>query len=706
MLGDTDVDFRIAFLQHGVALVKSGSSQYMGDCPFCGKEKHFFVDDKTGRWDCKTCMESGNLYTFLRKSAAKYSKQTSTGKYVTLSVHRSIPHGQLKGDGWYWNELADCWMLPVVNRERKIIDIRIYDGKSCRSTKNCSTHLLGEMDLVGKDAKPGKRVWLCEGEWDRGALRALLKKVGSDDIVVAVPGAGVFKKEWAALFSRKTVVLAYDNDEPGQKGAMRALGFIKPYAEKVQIIQWPEGKPKGYDIRDFCKRWYIHKEAGIKIFKELLGLLENRIEKKDEFGKVTEVRLNSDEDEFREIKPPITFSELIEIFKLWVRVDQALVDSLAVCLAVSMGNEVPGDPLWLYFVAPPGSGKTLILMTMQTSHRNVFRSTLTPASLVSGFNASPDPSLLPQLDRKTAIFKDGTELLAMNPDAKRETYGVLRGAFDGQVSKSFGNGITREYNNLHFNMIVGMTPAIHGDSQATMGERFLKYEMREDRAAVESKIRAAIGNISKEDAMMEQLCDGVERFLNRPLSLEEMPKLPEDMIDHIVALAQILSALRAQVDRELYGDRDMRYRPVHEVGTRIAKQLSKLAMMLAAVYGKREVDWVEYRLIQKVALDTSIGFHLDILAALVRHQSKELTKEAIAYVTNMPTQTVIRRIMDMEQLGLVSRSRMEGFRGTGLAPIIYKATPLMINLWGRASIDWTFIRLRKFPDHKALSSRK
>ena len=32
------------------------------DCPKCGKPKHFYVNTRTGLWDCKRCGEGGNLW--------------------------------------------------------------------------------------------------------------------------------------------------------------------------------------------------------------------------------------------------------------------------------------------------------------------------------------------------------------------------------------------------------------------------------------------------------------------------------------------------------------------------------------------------------------------------------------------------------------------------------------------------------------------
>lgn len=40
--------------------------QYICDCPFCGKEQHFYISKSTQLWDCKKCGESGNIYKLLK----------------------------------------------------------------------------------------------------------------------------------------------------------------------------------------------------------------------------------------------------------------------------------------------------------------------------------------------------------------------------------------------------------------------------------------------------------------------------------------------------------------------------------------------------------------------------------------------------------------------------------------------------------------
>lgn len=663
------------FERLGMDLVRLPNGNAIGDCPLCGKPGHFFVDSETTQWDCKRCGESGNVISFMTKLALLMAKETHDIDIQRLSALRGIPVAGLKRA--FVGYTGEEWWIPVFGSKGTVRDIRRWQREGKLYNTSGDLHLWGLRELSTTPA--GTRVWLCEGEWDGIALRWLLDQTSSRaDVVVAVPGANVFKRDWVNWFSGRRVTVCYDNDEAGDTGSKKAGEWIKPVAKEVKFLCWPDARPRGWDIRDFVKEGLgkkITAEQGLQILEGLVKEHHRRHQPKASSAKPqagsvgTASRLAS-------------FTDVLEVFAGWVKMDQDFHDALAISLATALSNVIPGDPLWFYLIGPPGSGKSLILMSFQDSERCLFRSTLTPASLVSGFNTHPDPSLLPQMNGKTAVFKDGTELLAMHPEARKEAYGVLRGAFDGSVSKSFGNGIKRDYK-LHFNMLVGITPAIHGDSQASMGERFLKFEMRETGEVVDAKIRSAISNIGEEVEMQVDLNKVCASFLSRNIGVRNLPRVPDWVLDRTVALSQLLSVLRAQVEREAYGDRDVRYRPSHEIGTRVGKQLIKLGQVLTYVFEKTEIDHEIYALMLRVAMDTSIGFHLDIVKAMVAIANQGLSRDDLCKRTRIHHTTMQRRLADLEQLRVVQPKKIPhpGTSKTGPVPTKWFLSDEIVGLW-------------------------
>lgn len=48
-------------------LKKATKGNVSGNCPFCGKEGHFYIHLQKGLWDCKKCGEDGNFFQYLDK---------------------------------------------------------------------------------------------------------------------------------------------------------------------------------------------------------------------------------------------------------------------------------------------------------------------------------------------------------------------------------------------------------------------------------------------------------------------------------------------------------------------------------------------------------------------------------------------------------------------------------------------------------------
>jgi len=262
---------------------------------------------------------------------------------------------------------------------------------------------------------------------------------------------------------------------------------------------------------------------------------------------------------------------------------------------------------------------------------------------------------------------------------------VLRGAFDGHVLKRFGNGVLREYH-LHFNMAIGVTPVIHADNQATMGERFLKFEMHDEDS--DDKVRRALGNLAEEIQMQEELSDVCRRFLLRKVEPEKLPAIPNWAIEQIVALAQLVAILRAQVEREAFGDRDVKYRPVAEIGTRVAKQLAKLGQMLTYVYEVPEIDEDIMRVLRRVAFDTTVGFHLDIVRAILWGGNAGMNRNEIAKAARIPEMTASRRLDDLVQLQVLERKQPDKKKQPGRpgpSAAVRRVTERVAGLWRRAA---------------------
>jgi hypothetical protein len=701
-----DKDRKLApYFCHGVDLSRREGKNHLGDCPFCGKEQHFSVDPGTGMYICAVCGERGNTVTFLEKMMEEYRKQVTPEDLRNLAKHRELPVEALRllDLGYDGNE----WMIAVRSKTGRVHDIRRYDPakKLMRSTAGCSPELCGMEELV--KAKKGSVVHIVEGEWDKCALMYLLKRAGrAHEPVGGLPGANLFKKAWVedGVFSGQDVRLLLDNDQAGDDGAERSAELLRGVPKKLQFLCWPESRPNGWDVRD-------HTKAGLKARVHPLGILESlesllrpehrRANSGAEGGKDTVVgEATAYADEVPVAKCP-SFKDVLKAFTYWLEMDEDNTMALAISLAVCLSAKAPGEPLWVHLVGPPGSGKTVILNQFQKSPKVVFRSTLTPHGLVSGFKTEPDPSLLPKFHLLTAIFKDFTEVLAFHPTAKDETFGTFRGAYDGYVQKDFGNGVQRHYK-VKFNLLTGVTPAIHADNKATMGERFLKFNMmptqKDADKVIFSAIENALADTEEESQMEKELQDLIARFLQRKVDFKALPTVAHEYKARIVALAQICGMLRATVDREAFGEKEIKYRPQYEVGTRVAKQLIKAMQFIAFVFDLKAVNDDVYRIVERLAMDSCIGLHVEVVEAIMERGGKAIQGEVRDRI-GLPETNVGRKFNDLSALGILRKAGTVKMGPNGTATTVYELAPKVATLWRLARPGQSVIE-------RAVASRK
>jgi len=140
--------------------------------------------------------------------------------------------------------------------------------------------------------------------------------------------------------------------------------------------------------------------------------------------------------------PKISLEEYRKKLHDWFHfVDDEIVD---VQLATLIAEKIPGDPLWMFIIAPPGALKTENLRSFETGDDFFHLSNLTSKTFVSGLMISEGESrgkvedLLPQLVGKVLIFKDFTTILEKNSDERAEIFAQLREIYDGSFAKKVG----------------------------------------------------------------------------------------------------------------------------------------------------------------------------------------------------------------------------------------------------------------------------
>ena len=133
-------------------------------------------------------------------------------------------------------------VIPLLEKD-VIIGVKFY---SPGATSMKYQNMLGSASVCWPlDNLSHQEVFLVEGEKD------CLTMLGQGlNAVTFTTGAGKFSPEYIRYFSGKDVVIIYDVDEAGRKGATAVAKAMSHAAKSIKVIDLPmEGKPKG-DITD------------------------------------------------------------------------------------------------------------------------------------------------------------------------------------------------------------------------------------------------------------------------------------------------------------------------------------------------------------------------------------------------------------------------------------------------------------------------
>jgi hypothetical protein len=363
-----------------------------------------------------------------------------------------------------------------------------------------------------------------------------------------------------------------------------------------------------------------------------------------------------------------SFQKLMEVYRSGMSVTQSLEDCMALCMAVHIAVAFDGDPLWMYLVGAPSSGKSTICELLSSDELHT-RPLSKFTGLVSG--SRQGSHLIPMLQGKCVVVKDGTLLLESTPQQLANVYGELRDIFDGSLEAHYRNGVSASFTNIAFGMVIGITERIYSLNMAALGERFLHcrlettrdVETRRNSKAVQSIFESTArtnfeGNDSGDSRSFPKqraYTAGFLSYLHTRVRSEDVlrPKYTTMDVDLIQALADMIACSRAQAPRSKeFGNSELLYDARPEASTRVVKQLSRLALCLCYVLGTDSITQQIRTLLTKVALDTAFSRQHNIIRT-VALSAGGLTKTAISFQCSIPLETISRRIDDLISLGIL-----------------------------------------------------
>lgn len=619
-------------------------------CPFCMKEDHFFYNNTTLLWDCKVCGRTGNPVSFMQQIYALFDNLTKTSQEI--GQLRGLPMQAVHDCKLKFNSMNGSYLIPTfrngtLNNLYKAVYIPVEKNGTVVQKLIVMATPKQDHTLMNWEESTHEELWITEGHWDRLAANAV---IGSSPIsVTGVPGANVWKRTWTEYLNEKDIVFIYDKDEAGKSGLERVIiqhiHGSNFFPRSIRYVEWPEDKPRGYDLNDAYKEYGKGTLSKIREWMVPYKPPENIV-----VTKTTIETIAAD-------KSVDSYEKLIEKFETVYHTTDAMRLGVLLVLSSIYSVKLEGEQIWVRLIGPPSSGKTSIAKVMSGSSQVVLKSTFT--GLFSGWkdkDDDSDASLVPMIAGKTLIVKDADALLKQKN--VEQIFSELRDFYDKDSSTFYKNRVSNDYRNIRSTMILCGTYVLRRSDQSFLGERFLDFVLEladSDREQIENmmlekSIKSAIdpNNIPPETPVIAAGKGFIEYLMERTCNVHLGPKERNNAL----TWARLAATFRTKVDREQFGQREIQSQPIIEVPARLIGQLVKLYNCATVVLGLERPNLTVHRLVAKVTKDIMDMESARMkIAVFIKDDFKK--RQDIVEALELPVERVTREIYDMLALGII-----------------------------------------------------
>ena len=258
----------------GIQKIKYTGSQGLGCCPLHDDNNpSFSFNVETGLWTCFSGCGSGNLYQLAERLNMDNPRQYIEPSTIDSNNHRTVEYKPITAVKSHSDGIGQVEIM------KKYEELKERYGKRVELGHKYKDKYVGKDDngdtvfIYPNGIKVHKKYWIKEASSDTSnqifMIDELVEHFDTDEPLyifegekdaLASPlqgisfscGATSIPKEIKIIYVFDEIVIVYDNDETGSKGAEKLAKRIKTEHPKtiVKIAQWDMSLPNGYDVYD------------------------------------------------------------------------------------------------------------------------------------------------------------------------------------------------------------------------------------------------------------------------------------------------------------------------------------------------------------------------------------------------------------------------------------------------------------------------
>lgn len=339
----------------------------------------------------------------------------------------------------------------------------------------------------------------------------------------------------------------------------------------------------------------------------------------------------------------MTFEDYETEFKKWFLLEDDLFLRI-VTATVSANRFIDGKPLWLITIGIAGSGKTAVITAMHDCKFAITVDTLNPKAFLS-FDTTSN-SLLPRLNQRIMIVPDMSSITGLQNDEKKNVFGFLRAAYDGEFVRFSGKGDLTWKGKFGFIGCATNEIEREREMMSSLGERFIY--LRPVLSEMNRLMDAVLKNSANESAMQNAIRGLTNKYWDE-FSPNPDRTIRGSSIDMLKDCALIVCRARSGVLRDHYTKQVEAPIELTEAPTRFLKQLVMLTLGLKSL-GTTDDDCD--RCVLRVSRDCIPYTRMKALKAI--HEGHGRTQNDIGKQLRISQAQVSRTLEELQGLNLVS----------------------------------------------------